>query len=119
MDVVKPLNWDEVAEAVAAWPPDRRILLIHRLLNTLAAEVRPTGEGARKVGTPPKDGEQPAVEPDEAYSVVGPDPRLYRTRDELDEIMTRAIERLRTSRPPPTDDEVRQILDDARWEKYG
>jgi len=113
-----PLGWDEVTESIAAWPPERRILLIHRLLNTLAAEVVPAGEGARVVRTPLEDPQPRALEAGKAYSVVGPDPRLHRTQDELDEIMARAIERLRTS-DPPTDDEVRQILDDARLEKYG
>ena len=119
MDAARQLDWDAVVEAVSTWPQDRRILLIHRLLNTLASEIRAAGEDALMVGASSDAPRQPTVAPAADRSVVGPDPRVHRTQHELESTVAAVIERLRTGRPPPTDDEVRHILDHARWEKYG
>jgi hypothetical protein len=118
MSTAQPLDWDQVAEAVSVWPPDRRILLIQRLLDSLIADIAMPRNDALAARAQPGDADRPAAIPVGRRPVVGPDPRLHRSPEEMEETLAGAIGRLKNDRPPPTDDEVRRILDDARWEKY-
>ncbi|MGE0544312.1 MAG: hypothetical protein AB7R89_29465 [Dehalococcoidia bacterium] len=86
-------EFESVVKTVRRWPPELQFSLVHEMLHIIAA-----GQAHRS-----KDG------PSEVD--VGERPRRS--------TLAHAIGLLRTADPPPTDDEVRRLLEERRIEKFG
>jgi hypothetical protein len=95
-----PSDYSEIVVAIRNWPVGSRIMLAQLILSDLEKEV-----GSRANG----DVEPTYVEQDEDTR------KLAERKARFDQ----AWGILRTDAPPPTDEEVERILEDARMEKYG
>jgi hypothetical protein len=131
-----------ILEEVQSWSEAWRFKLLHDLLDTLASDrsrAEKRKEAAEKIiGILAVEGKEPPT--DEEVERILEDARMEKelgsrtngnvepTNVEQDENRRKLAERkarfdqawgiLRTDAPPPTDEEVERILEDARMEKY-
>jgi hypothetical protein len=95
-----PSNYSDIVAAISSWPVGSRIMLAQVILSRLAKEMHPSSIGERNPVREVQDG------------ITGATSARRALFDE-------AWGMLRTEAPPPTDEEVEKLLEDARIEKYG
>src|SRR5258708_1728333 len=92
------LDRETILETIRGWPADQQIALMQEILGFLRRGGVP-GVGARGTATSaPEAVWEPPLAPPDSKGLVG---------------------LLATDRPPPTDEEVKQWLEERRVEKYG
>ena len=92
------LDRETILETIRGWPADQQIALMQEILGFLRRDAA-SSVGAHDAATPaPEAVWEPPLAPPDSKGLVG---------------------LLATDRPPPTDKEVRQWLEERRMEKYG
>ncbi len=92
------LDREAILETIRRWPPDEQIALLQEILGFLRRDIVSAGDGRTTAAPAPEAVWEPPLAPPDSKGLVG---------------------LLATDRPPPTDAEVEQWLDEHRMEKYG
>ena len=112
----------EIVNRVVTWPPQQRVSLARRILETVEVAPQPAtgprGYSADEVIAMLK---MPQPTPDDRDDVIqqmqARYPKLFQHSDTA---WVRSLIGLAAGdRPPPTDEEVKQWIDEHRMEKYG
>jgi hypothetical protein len=108
MNKTAPAEFDEVLARVTAWPPDDRVELARKVLDT----VHPAN-GAGGVTQPTAD---------EVINTMRTRYPLLAAAPALDDLRARLLPLIglaSAGKPPPSDADIKQWIDEQRRAKYG